>query len=108
MKKFNQEKPAEEQLADVKADRWDSILSPSHPAFQIAERAFRRGFAHALNEIVSYAKGVPSEFRSWVKANLEVYEAWRDDFRFGEVSNEPVEPPPPILPYRKNDNRTRM
>ena len=56
MQRFNQGKPAEEQLADVKADRWDSILSPSHPAFQIAERAFRRGFAHALNEIVSYAE----------------------------------------------------
>ena len=101
MNKFMKEKSAGEQLAEVKADRSDSIISPSHPAFRLAERAFRRGFVHALNEIVHYAEGVPAEFRAWVKANLDVYEQWRNDFRFGEASKDSVAPPPPILPYRK-------
>ena len=58
------------------------------------ERAFRRGFVHALNEIVYYAENVPSEFRAWVKTNLEIYEEWRSDC-------ETVTLPPPLLPYRK-------
>ena len=101
MNKFSKKKSAEEQLAELKADRWDSIIFPSHPAFNIAERAFRRGFVHALNEIAYYAEDVPPEFRAWIKANLEVYNQWRSDFKLGNMSNETVAPPPPILPYRK-------
>ena len=59
-----------------------------------AERAYRRGFVHALNEIVYYAENVPPEFRAWANANLEVYEEWRSDLKT-------VALPPPLLPYRR-------
>jgi hypothetical protein len=101
MNNFNQEKTAEEQLAELKADRWDSMFYPGHPAFEITERAFRRGFVHALNEMAYYAEDVPAEVRAWIHANREACQQWRDDFRFGRASETTVAPPPSILPYRK-------
>jgi len=95
MNNFIKKNSAETRLAE------DSIIFPSHPAFPIAEQAFRRGFVHALNEIAYYAENVPPEFRAWVKANLAVYEQWRNDFKSDEEGNDPVVPPPSPLPYRK-------
>jgi len=94
-------KTAEEQLAEIKADRWDSMFFPSQPAFGVVERAFRRGFVHALVAIAEFAEDVPPEFRAWIKANLEIYNKWRDDFRFDRTTNGTVAPPPSTLPYRK-------
>jgi hypothetical protein len=65
------------------------------------ERAFRRGFVHALNAIDAFAENVPPEFRAWVNLNLEIYNKWRDDFRFDRTNKETVAPPPQMLPYRK-------
>jgi len=99
--KLPREKTAEEQLAEIKADRWDSMFFPSQPAFGVVERAFRRGFVHALTAIVDFAEDVPPEFRAWVKLNLETYNTWRDDFRFERINKETVAPPPQMLAYRK-------
>jgi hypothetical protein len=101
MSKFYREMTAEQQLAEIKADRWDSMFFPSQPAFGVVERAFRRGFVHTLVAIAENAEDVPPEFRAWIKANLEIYNKWRDDFRSGRTNNETVPSPPPIIPYRK-------
>jgi hypothetical protein len=102
----HQKKTAGEQLAELKADRWDSMFFPSQPAFGVVERAFRRGFVHALVAIADFAEDVPPEFRAWIKANLEIYNKWRDDFRFDRTNTDTVAPPPPILPYRKAMSET--
>ena len=86
MNELTQVKTAEEQLAEIKADRWDSMFFPSQPAFGVVERAFRRGFVHALVAIAEFAENVPPEFRAWIKANLEIYNKWRNDFRFGRTN----------------------
>jgi len=91
-RRLPQEKTAEVQLAELKADRWDSMFFPSQLAFGVVERAFRRGFVHALNAIVAFAEDVPPEFRAWVNANLAIYHKWRDDFRFGRTNNETMAP----------------
>ena len=101
MTDLKQEKTAEEQLAEMKADRYDSMIFHDHPAFSIAERAFRRGFVHALNEIIYYAKNVPPEFRAWANAYRESCDKWRSDFKNGRASKTTVSPPPHIIPYRK-------
>jgi len=94
MNDFTKKNSAETHLAE------DSVSFPSHPAFPIAERAYRRGFVHALNEIAYYAENVPAEFRAWIKANLAIYEQWRSAFKSDEDGNAPIAPPP-ILPYHK-------